>query len=77
MYTEARKIHLIEQVLKVNSEELLVQLESVFAKSQRQVVKEKKVSIYDFVGVLSQKEIGQMKQAIEETSETVHPDDWK
>ncbi|BAV04225.1 hypothetical protein SAMN05421788_10446 [Filimonas lacunae] len=62
MYTEARKIHLIEQVLKVNSEELLQQLESVFNKPQRQPAKEKKVSIYDFVGVLSKKEIGQMKQ---------------
>lgn len=76
MYSEARKIHLIEQVLKADNDELLEQLENVFSKSLHPV-KGQKPSIYDFVGVISKKDAGQMRKAIEETCETINPDDWK
>ena len=69
MYTEARKIHLIEEVLKVNDDATLTQLETVFNNTKK--VKSKKASIYDFVGVLNKKEVAQMRKAIEETSETI------
>ncbi len=77
MYTEARKIHLIEEVLKVTNEATLIELETVIKKSKKKSDKEKKPSIYDFVGILTKKEANEMRKAIEETSETINPDDWK
>lgn len=77
MYTEARKIHLIEEVLKVKNEAILIELESVIEKSKKKVGKEKKQSIYDFVGILTKKEASEMRKAIEETTEVINPEDWK
>lgn len=77
MYIEVRKMHLIEQVLQVESEKILSELENVLQKSKKSVPKAQKVSIYDFVGILSKKEANQMRKAIEETCETINPDDWK
>lgn len=77
MYTEARKIHLIEEVLKVKNEAILIELESVIEKSKKRAEKEKKPSIYDFVGILTKKEANEMRKAIEETSEIINPEDWK
>ena len=78
MYTEARKIHLIEEVLKVNNEATLVKLEDAlkgFKKNSKE--KKKKPSIYDFVGIFSKKETSEMKLAINETCENINPNDWK
>lgn len=77
MYTEARKIQLIAEVLKVSSEATLAELESVLKKKSLKQEKVKKPSIYDFVGVISKKESAQMKQVIKETCETIEADDWK
>jgi predicted nucleotidyltransferase len=77
MYTEARKIQLIAEVLKANSLSTLEELENVLMKSPSKKTKAKELSIYDFVGVISKKEAAQMKQAIEETSETIDAGDWK
>ena len=70
MYTEARKIQLITEVLKVSSEATLEELESVLKKKSLQHRKVKNPSIYDFVGVVSKKESEQMKQAIKDSCET-------
>lgn len=77
MYNEARKIHLIEEVLKVTNEAILIELETIIKKSKRKAEKEKKPSIYDFVGILTKKEANEMRKAIEDTCETINPDDWK
>lgn len=78
MFTEARKIQLIEDVLKVKSEATLTELESVLKKSKKKkAAASKKPSIYNFVGILSKKEANQMRKAIEETCEIINPDDWK
>jgi hypothetical protein len=77
MYSEARKIHLLEEVLKEKNETILIEIESVLKKSKKSTEKEKKPSIYDFVGILTKKEANDMRKAIEETSETINPDDWK
>jgi TRAP-type C4-dicarboxylate transport system substrate-binding protein len=37
----------------------------------------KKKSIYDFVGILTKKQTGEMKKVIKETAEKTHSDDWK
>lgn len=75
MYTEARKLHLIGEVLKVTSEVTLNELETVLEKSKNKP--EKKTSIYDFVGILTKEESAEMRKVIEETCETINPDDWK
>ncbi len=77
MYSEIRKFHLIEEMLKVTSEDTLTKLEGVLKKSKKAVSPKKKLSIYDFVGILSKKESATMKKAIQETCETINPDDWK
>ena len=75
MYREAQKIHLIEEVLKVDDSATLNELESFFKKSNK--VKSNKKSIYDFVGVLSDKDAEKMKKAIRESCEIINEDDWK
>lgn len=75
MFTEARKLHLIDEVLKTSNEETLLALESLLKKPKK--IKTKKVSIYDFVGVLSSKEAAQIEKTIAETSETIYENDWK
>jgi len=74
MYRESRKMHLIEEVIKVEDESTLNELETVLKKSKKH---SNKKSIYDFVGVLSDKDAKQMKKAIQETCEIVHVDEWK
>ncbi|HZH36154.1 MAG TPA: hypothetical protein VEX65_02705 [Flavisolibacter sp.] len=78
MYTEARKIHLLEAVLKVSDEATLTKLEAVLKKSaSKPAARESKPSIYDFLGMLSKEEAAAMRKAIDETAEQIHPDDWK
>lgn len=74
MHTEARKIQIIQEVLKIESEATLDKLESFLRK--RKKAKAKK-NISDFVGVLSPKEAQQMEQAIKDTCETIDENDWK
>ena len=75
MYSESRKIQHIEDVLKVDNDSILSKLENVLKNSR--ATKDKKKTIYDFVGIISNKEVQEIKKAIKETSETIHPDDWK
>ena len=63
MVRESRKIQLIEDVLKLQSDSTLTELEKVIQKSK----KKKTVSIYDFVGVMTPQEIQQIKLAIAES----------
>ena len=75
MYSESRKIQLIEDVLKVDNDSILSKLENVLKNSR--ATKDKKKTIYDFVGIISNKEAQEIKKAIKETSETIHIYDWK
>ena len=77
MFTETRKIHLLEEVLKTSDESTLAELEAVLKKNKKTSAKEKKPSIYDFVGILTKKEASKMKKVIEESCEKINPDDWK
>ena len=75
MYSESRKIQLIEDVLKVDNDSILSKLKNVLKNSR--ATKDKKKTIYDFVGIISNKEAQEIKKAIKETSETIHIYDWK
>ncbi len=73
MFQEAKKIQLIEDVLKVKNEATLLELERILKKSKNR----KSVTVYDFVGVFSKKEVTQVKKAISESCEIIHPDEWR
>jgi hypothetical protein len=75
MHTIERKIHLIEEVLKVKNTSTLDALELALKKSNKS--KGKKSSIYDFVGIITKEESRQIKKAIKETAETINADDWR
>ncbi len=62
MYSEARKIHLIEEVLKVKSDAVLLQIETILNSYNSKV--EKKPSIYDFLGIISKNEAAEMNRAM-------------
>ncbi len=75
MYAESRKIQLIEEVLKVNNDHLLTELETVLKNGRK--AKSNKLSLNDFVGVLSKKNATELRKVIKETAETINADDWK
>ncbi|GAA3974479.1 hypothetical protein [Mucilaginibacter dorajii] len=67
MYSEARKLHLIEAMLKVKSESVLIALENILKKNEVKTASSKS-SIYDFVGIFSESEASLMNDSIEEAN---------
>lgn len=76
MYSEARKLHLIEEVLKIDSDAVLMELEAIVNRTSR-VKKNKEESAHDFLGLISENDISLMNAAINEGCEQINPDDWK
>ncbi|HUB60381.1 MAG TPA: hypothetical protein VL978_06760 [Puia sp.] len=76
MYSEARKMHLIEDLLKVKNEAVLIEIESVLKKAAENHPKSRS-SAHDLVGLWSQEDAESIEKAIEEGCEQIHPDDWK
>jgi len=76
MYTEARKLHIIEAVLKTDDEVLLNNLEAVISKAAAAINKPK-ARFSELVGILTGDEAEAMKAVIEEQFEKINPDDWK
>lgn len=75
MYSEARKIHLIEEVIKVKNDAVLTEIETILNAYHDKA--KKKPNIYDFVGILSKKDADIMSKAIAEACETIDENDWK
>ena len=76
MYFEAKKLHLIEDLLKIKSEAALLEIETVVKKSLK-AKKSKNSSARDFLGLISEEDSRLMESAIEEGCEQVNPDDWR
>ena len=76
MYSEIRKINLIEKVLKVNNEDTLLELEKVLKKTPSEKAKEP-LSAHDLLGVWNKKDADVMSKAINESCEQILPDDWQ
>jgi len=75
MYSETRKIHLIQQILKIKSSKVLAEMETIL---NNYTEKGKiKPSIYDFVGFISSDEAAEMTRTIAETCEIIDENDWK
>ncbi len=76
MYSETRKINLIEKVLKVSDEDTLHALEKVLKKAKLGR-KRKPLPAHDFLGVWNKEDADLISEAINESCEQIHPDDWK
>ncbi len=76
MYSEAKKIHIAEAVLKVSNGDVLNELEAVLKKAAKKPTA-KKISAHQFTGLLTTKDAALMEKAIQEGCETIQPDDWK
>ncbi len=75
MYGEAKKLRLIEEILKIESDAVLAEVETVIVKSKLHAARRK--SLKDFAGMMSDEEVGQLEKTIEEGCETINPNDWK
>ncbi len=62
MSSEARKIHLIEEVLKIKNEAILIELEAVLEKAVK--VEVKRPSARDFSGVWSKEDAALIEKVI-------------
>jgi hypothetical protein len=76
MYGEARKLHLIEEILKIENDSLLDEVESLITKGKVMELTNKR-SFGDFVGSLTDAEAAEIKNTIEDSCEQINPDDWK
>jgi hypothetical protein len=75
MYGEAKKLHLIEAILKVEDDAVLKEVENILSKNNNNVSSRK--SFKDFAGVLTDNEANEMEKIIEEGCEQINLDDWK
>lgn len=75
MNEEARKLHLIEALLKEEDEKVLSGVESLLNRKETKPVEKK--SFKDFAGIWTEEEAEKMKKDIEEACGQIHPDDWK
>jgi hypothetical protein len=75
MYSEARKLHLIEEVLKVDNEATLSALEALLKNARE--TGDVKPNIRNFSGIWTKEEANEIERIIEESCETIDPDDWK
>lgn len=75
MYGEAKKLHLIEEILKIESDAVLAEVETVIAKSKLHAARRK--SFKDFAGMMSDEEVSKLEKTIEEGCETINHNDWK
>ena len=73
MYPEAKKLHLIKEVLKISNEKTLIALENFIKKAK----KEKGNAFKDFSGIWSAEEANEIERAINEGCEQINPNDWK
>ena len=77
MYSEARKLHVIEEVLKVKSEATLAAIENLLKRSGESKPVKKGSGFKKFSGIWSKEEANEIEKIIAESCETIHPDDWK
>lgn len=67
MYGEAKKLHLIEEILKIENDAVLEEVEIVISKSRMDVVNRKRFK--EFVGIWTNEEADEIKRTIDESCE--------
>lgn len=75
MFGESKKLHLIEEIIKIENESLLEEVESVITKGKQQTTTGK--GFKDFAGIWTEKEADEISKIIEDNCEQINPDDWK
>jgi len=76
MFSEARKLHLIEEVLKINNERTLTALENLVKKAPKKITAAPN-PIMEFAGIWSNEEADEISAIIADACEQINPDDWK
>lgn len=76
MFSEVRKLHLIEEVLKIDNEHTLSALEAVLKKSSPQE-NNSKSPFSRLSGTWSNDEAQEIEKAIAENCEQTNLNDWK
>lgn len=75
MNGEARKLHLIEALLKEDDEQVLSGIENLLTRNEMLPVEKK--GFMDLAGTLSDEEADEMIRVINEGCRQINPDDWK
>ncbi len=74
MYAEAKKLHIIEEVLKVDNDAILAELENILTKS---TLLSPKFNFSTLVGSLTPEEVDELERNIEDGCEQINENDWK
>lgn len=64
-----RKLRFIQKYLQVTDEKIIAQLEAILKTAKTEKIQ--KISVHDFVGILSEEEAEKMKRDIEEACENI------
>lgn len=75
MYGEAKKLHLIEEILKIENDAVLDEVENVISKNKLHSIRG--MGFKEFSGIWSVEEADEIKRIIDESCEQINPDDWK
>lgn len=75
MYSDSKKIQLIEEVLRLDNNVVLKELESVLKKSKRKV--KKKARAHDLLGQWSKSDAALIEKAIADGCEQIRADEWR
>ena len=76
MYSDSKKIQLIEEVLRLDNNGVLKKLESIIKKS-RKTPTIKKGHAHELLGQWSKKDSELIEKAIKEGCEQIHEHEWK
>jgi hypothetical protein len=76
MYSDSRKINIIEAVLKVEDDTILNEVEAILAKPANKITTTGK-SFLDFTKSLTEEEADEFEKIIEEGCEKINENEWK
>ena len=76
MLVETRKLHLIEELLKIDDTILLSELDTIIKRAGKGK-KNRPVSAQEFAGKWSKEDAALIEKAIEDGCEQINEDDWR
>jgi hypothetical protein len=76
MYSDTKKIQLIEEVLRTENQQVLKEVEAILKKS-RKISAKKLITAHDLSGQWSQKDAELIDKAIEDGCEKIYKDEWR
>jgi HPt (histidine-containing phosphotransfer) domain-containing protein len=77
MYGEAKKLHLIEEILKIEDSSVLDEVEIIINRNKLHAITSNAKQLKAFAGIWSVEEAEEMKHIIEDSCEQINKDDWK